>query len=83
MLITSSWLHRQFVHFDANFRLTLEKRKARGEGSQSLWGSDGYFVDTGKYQQYLAKASCPREVRRLTYSILNLTSITDVYLCRS
>jgi hypothetical protein len=58
------WLHRQFIHFDANFRLTLERRDNRAEKGVSLWGSDGYFADTNQYQRYLATTkSLQREVR--------------------
>ena len=55
-----SWLHQQFVHFDANFRLTLEKRTNRDESSSSLWRGNGYFVDAQSYERYLSEADMPR-----------------------
>ena len=55
-----SWLNRQFMHFDANFRLTLNKRMNRAEGSTSLWAGTGFFVNTAEYQQYLSMAVVPK-----------------------
>jgi hypothetical protein len=57
------------VHFDANFKLTLEKRESRGDGSKSLWGGDGYFVDDIKYREYLDTTSTQREASRLLYHL--------------
>ena len=65
-----SWLHRQYIHFDTNFKLTLDKRSNRASGNTMLWGKEGYFVEEDEYQHYLAVADAPRrEVSHLWQSI--------------
>jgi hypothetical protein len=65
----SSWKHRQFIHFDANFRLTLDKRKDRAEGGRSLWADTAFFVDTARYQHYLSTVSGPKQDVSLTFCV--------------
>lgn len=56
------------MHFDANFKLILDKRNSRAEGNKSLWEGEGYFVETDQYRQYLAAADPPRrEVGHLNH----------------
>ncbi|KAG8846910.1 hypothetical protein FRB91_000368 [Serendipita sp. 411] len=47
------WLFRQFVHFDANFRLVLEARSQRTGSNHGLWGDNGFFVGNQQYLDYL------------------------------
>jgi hypothetical protein len=74
ILILLSWLHRQFLHFDANFKLILDKRDTRGDGNKSLWGEAAYFVETAQYRQYLAGADAPR--REVSHSRLYRRKLT-------
>jgi hypothetical protein len=82
----SSWKHRQFIHFDANFRLTLDKRKDRAEGGTSLWADTAFFVDTARYQHYLSTVSGPKQDVSLTFCVpftfSNLTLHSGLRLCR-
>jgi hypothetical protein len=50
-----SWLARQFIHFDANFRLVLEKRAQQSFKDPGLWERTGFFVASDPYAKYLAK----------------------------
>ncbi|KAG8818805.1 hypothetical protein FRC19_010305 [Serendipita sp. 401] len=48
------WLFRQFVHFDANFRLVLEARPKRTRSDAGgLWNRNGFFVENQQYLDYL------------------------------
>jgi Kyakuja-Dileera-Zisupton transposase len=80
-LISSRWLHRQFMHFDANFRLTLQKHKKRGEGSVSLWGSSGFFVDRHNYQRYLDTSNTPQREAGGPYSASSTLTIAQSSDC--
>lgn len=49
------WLARQFVHFDANFRLVLEKRAQPSQNGLGLWENKCFFVGNERYNEYLKK----------------------------
>ncbi|PVF91436.1 hypothetical protein CPB86DRAFT_719431, partial [Serendipita vermifera] len=49
------WLARQYIHFDANFRLVLEKRVPQSFKGPGLWEKRGFFVASDPYTQYLRK----------------------------
>jgi hypothetical protein len=44
------------MHFDANFKLTLEKREKRTEQNTRLSAGAAFFVETDGYQKHLATA---------------------------
>lgn len=74
------------MHFDANFRLTLESRERRAKNDVQLWKSSAFFVDTERYQDYLRTAHAPdREVRvsRVLIQIIWANSKVDFGLFRS
>ncbi|PVF91605.1 hypothetical protein CPB86DRAFT_303151 [Serendipita vermifera] len=48
------WIYRQFIHFDANFRLVSEASTKNSSQEAGLWEGRGFFVDNQIYQNYLA-----------------------------
>jgi hypothetical protein len=56
------------MHFDANFKLTLEKREKRTEQNTRLSSGAAFFVETDGYQKHLATAQTLRaEVSRMIF----------------
>jgi hypothetical protein len=58
----SRWLARQFVHFDANFRLVLESKAKKTYTENGLWEGNGFFVEEKSYKEYLEKPPNPQVV---------------------
>jgi hypothetical protein len=49
-----SWIYRQFIHFDANFRLFSEASTKKTCQTAGLWEGKGFFPNTQTYKTYLA-----------------------------
>jgi hypothetical protein len=63
-----SWLMRQFIHFDANFRLVSDKKTKSSYSGHGLWEGLGFFVKTDSYQTYLDAVSRDKQdVRPLAF----------------
>jgi hypothetical protein len=48
-----SWIYRQFIHFDVNFRLFSEASTKKTCQAAGLWEGNGFFPNTETYKNYL------------------------------
>jgi hypothetical protein len=53
---------RQFIHFDANFRLVREKHKQASGLDIALSDGKAFFVEDEPYRQYLESADASQQV---------------------
>lgn len=60
-MIVISWIFRQFVHLDANFRLTREAVAKQSSLDVGLWEGKAFFVEDETYRSYLQTVSTNKQ----------------------
>jgi hypothetical protein len=80
-----SWIYRQFIHFDANFRLSSEASTKKTSQAAGLWEGNGFFVNSQTYKTYLAANNNSTQLvcGYLLISILRTNVFEAVFMLQS
>lgn len=57
------WLVRRYIHFDANFRLTMMKKEKQSTLDSPLWKDGDFFANPVQYRGYLASVNVAQQDR--------------------
>lgn len=57
------WLVRRYIHFDANFRLTMMKKEKQSTLDSPLWKDGDFFANPVQYRGYLASVNVAQQGR--------------------
>ncbi|KIM19515.1 hypothetical protein M408DRAFT_31155 [Serendipita vermifera MAFF 305830] len=68
------WIARLIMHYDANFRLVLERQRHESSKDIGLWRGNAFFVEDAPYRDYLRVTDAPQQ---LSSTCSNHRAISD------